>query len=903
MNILQRLCVQHRQEPVQSPKGLRLRLTLASIVTAAVLMSSGLAPVVYAQPSASLAPITGPEQDCGAALPITDSIFAQPNIYRGFGRVQDLNSSSCIGLERNAVWYKVVPLSSGRLGFTLEPQNPNDDFDWAVYRIPAGRTWADIPSDSTGSLQVSCNFATSNGPTGPNGRGDKNRQDSDGSPFNALIPVNAGEAYFIVINTSVPAQGGYRLNFSSSSLGAGAVSVAQMFRAEATAPRLATFSAEQNSCGVFTLTATFSEYVRCASVQAADFVLTAPTGQTIAITGTASARCGAAVNNFDTTYTLTLAQPINESGAYTLAASGVTTLAGAAVQSSTSQTLSFPTLRPRITGEGVASGSSGAVALVCTGGTVVLDAGGGYVRYTWSSSATSSASLGDGRTFVARRTGTYFVTVQDKNGCVGRASVTVQNRTDGIVPVIQGFAYICNRGSAYIGVAAQYASYRWSTGDTTFAIFASQPGTYSITVRDFGGCEGTASVTVERRYDSTMPPAQLSGALQFCEGTSTTLETNRYMASYQWYFNGDSLRLPDAIPMADRYRLNVTKPGVYKVRISNNGCTFDSREVTVRSNALPATPTITRRGNVLTSTPSQTYQWFSASSSTVTAIAGANSRDFVVQRDGRYVVQVSDSNGCQAISAPIDILRAEGRAALRVGVVSANDFGRFVTIPVFLDSASNLEATGATGFTALLRMNAQLLQPADPRLRDSLFNGERFIRLLLPLRPTGPGGLLDTFRFQFIRSIAVVPVTSTVLALHAASTVPSNVGVTVTTATGTATVNRNLTFGGSGSEQGGDADVLGAISASVAAPNVETVPNPATDGSVAVKYILPQEDTVTVSLADAMGIPIKTLVTAKLTAAGAHSLMMNTNELKTGTYFVIVRTPQHVSTRQMTVLR
>jgi hypothetical protein len=894
MNTLYRLCL-------RSFKGFTISLV------AGLFLVSNMAFTVHAQISgvtAPVVPITGPEQDCGAALPIADSVFVQPNVYRGLGRTQDLNQSSCIGIERNSVWYRVVMPASGRFGFTLEPQNPNDDFDWAVYRIPVGRTWADIPADSNGSLQVSCNFAASFGATGPNGRGNMNRQDGDGSPFNALIPVNAGEVYFIVVNTSVPAQSGYRLNFTPSSFvnTVGAAS-SRIFHADTTKPRLSVFTADQNSCGVFTLAATFSEYIRCASVQPSDFTLLTPFGQSLAITGVAAPRCAAATNNFDTTYTLTLAQPINETGTYSLAVSNVTTLTGITLQSSTSQSLSFPTLRPRISGEGVTTGPTGTVALVCTGGTIVLDAGGGYVRYIWSTSPTmtlgtsgNAGVVSDDRVFVTSRPATYYVLVQDKNGCLGRASVSVQNRTDGIKPVIQSFAYLCNQGSAYIGLAGQYASYRWSTGDTNAAINATQPGVYSVTVRDFGGCIGTASVTVERRFDSIALPAQVSGILQFCEGSSTTLETNRFMANYQWFLNGDSLRMADNVPMADRYRLTVTRPGVYRVRINNNGCTFESPSVTVRMNPLPTQPVVTQRGNLLGSSPSQSYQWLTLAPSGSTPINGATSREFVAPRDGRYAVQITDSNGCQAVSPALDVRRSEGFARLRVGTVTG-DVGRIVEIPIYLDSARNLEATGVSSFAATLRMSAQLLAPMDNRLKDSLANNERFIRVTLPVRPVDANGLLDKFRFLLIRGTT----TASVLSLQSVTPLPVNIGVSVTTATGFVALNPRVTTpSGSALQEASEASESSTHSL---APLVECQPNPAMGGAVSLKYILPQDDTVTVSLTDAMGSTIKTYIASKMTTAGEHSLAVNADELKTGTYFIVVRTPRHITTSRLTVLR
>ncbi|MEM6348002.1 MAG: lamin tail domain-containing protein, partial [Bacteroidota bacterium] len=155
-----------------------------------------------------------------------------------------------------------------------------------------------------------------------------------------------------------------------------------------------------------------------------------------------------------------------------------------------------------------------------TGG-VTLDAGT-YTSYLWSNGETTQT--------ITALAGTYSVTVTDANGCVGTsASVTVIENANP-TPTISGPVTVCP-GSMVTLDAGTYASYQWSTSETTQTIMVGA-GTYTVTVTDANGCVGTsASFTVVE--NSVITPV-ISGPLAYCEGTGgVTLDAGTY-ASYLW---------------------------------------------------------------------------------------------------------------------------------------------------------------------------------------------------------------------------------------------------------------------------------------------------------------------------------------------------------------------------------
>jgi gliding motility-associated-like protein len=126
---------------------------------------------------------------------------------------------------------------------------------------------------------------------------------------------------------------------------------------------------------------------------------------------------------------------------------------------------------------------------ICTGDTRVLDAGAGFSSYLWNNGHT-------GRSITVNATGLYAVAVIDNNGCEAADTTTITT----ILPLPVGFlaadTAICQYGKVELIPVGSFNQYLWSNGGTTTSIFVSQPGEYSLRVKNDNGCVGKDTIVV-----------------------------------------------------------------------------------------------------------------------------------------------------------------------------------------------------------------------------------------------------------------------------------------------------------------------------------------------------------------------------------------------------------------------
>ncbi len=281
----------------------------------------------------------------------------------------------------------------------------------------------------------------------------------------------------------------------------------------------------------------------------------------------------------------------------------------------------------------------------CTGGTVSnihASASGGTQPYAYAWNNGLDTSSPSTENFTA---GTYSVTITDANGCSATAETTIDD-PDPVTPSLTTSGIMCNGGITNItntitGGSGTYIRYTWSNGGTSQNLNGVTAGTYSVTVSDHYGCEGSASIEVSE--PDALIVAISAGEILCFEGTtsiSANAEGGTGSYSYAW---ADGLGSEQTfIGGANTYSVTVT---------DENGCTAAAS--TTVSQPTQLTASITAQTNVSCKNGSD-------GSATVTANGGttgytyawsndANTQTISALTAGTYSVTITDAKGCSTV--------------------------------------------------------------------------------------------------------------------------------------------------------------------------------------------------------------------------------------------------------------
>ena len=252
-------------------------------------------------------------------------------------------------------------------------------------------------------------------------------------------------------------------------------------------------------------------------------------------------------------------------------------------------------------------------------GQLTLDAGAGFVSYTWTGGQTT-------QTLNVNVDGIYAVTVSDATGCSGTATINA-----GIPPppnvTVTGDAVICQGETASISASAGFSSYLWSNGQVGPNISVTTSDTFTVTVTDNPGCTDVASFVVDV---TTAPQPQITGPSQLCNGSNGTLGVAGAFSSYAWS-TGETTAT-----------ISVNAAGTIGLTITDaNGCTgTTSQNVTVgNSIQTQITPLPYACDGQITLDAGSGFATYTWTGGQTTQTIGAT-------LDGTYNVTVTDAAGC-----------------------------------------------------------------------------------------------------------------------------------------------------------------------------------------------------------------------------------------------------------------
>ncbi|MEM9846594.1 MAG: hypothetical protein AAF847_01800 [Bacteroidota bacterium] len=469
-------------------------------------------------------------QDCLGAIPICEPIYREDKVANGMGNYPDEinNAISCLADERNAIWYTFTVNKTGDFGFVLVPNDPNDDYDWALYDI-TNADCADIRNNP--NLLVSCNAAgqqgndvTCIGSTGPTGGSEYHIQGAGchhdpptirkgQTPLNAYVPVEKYNTYVLVVSNWSRSTNGYVIDFSASG-GIGIFDLEDPVVLDASFPE---------QCGDNRIAIEFNENIQCETVNTFNFVLEGP--------GAPYDVQLSSICDQDAPYTrkfeVLVDPPITQSGQYTLQLDGDRSTEVLDLCGNPSLNTSFDF---EVNIDGAIEIDLGDDIAICPGNGVTLDAtldaqvSNFQATYLWSTGATTP-------TINVSDPGDYGVTVT--LGCAtGSDVVSLIVDTDDSGPYVNlgPDRTLCTGERIELDATNFDADYEWSTGSTSPIISVSQAGIYEVSVTD--DC-GTTVASVEITY-ADPPVIDLGTDREICPGESFTLDVTSEEATYLW---------------------------------------------------------------------------------------------------------------------------------------------------------------------------------------------------------------------------------------------------------------------------------------------------------------------------------------------------------------------------------
>jgi gliding motility-associated-like protein len=288
--------------------------------------------------------------------------------------------------------------------------------------------------------------------------------------------------------------------------------------------------------------------------------------------------------------------------------------------------------------------SGGSAVAICNSGSTTLQATGA-VSYTWSPGTGLSSTTISNPVASPTATTIYTVTGTDANGCVNHDTVTVSVGNN-LTPVVSPNTAVC-AGSSTNLTASGGTIYSWTPAaglsSTTISNPVATPAsttTYTVTVTNSSGCNGTADVTVSV---NPLPTANAGSNTAFCAGSSVGLNATGG-TSYSWSPSAGLSSSTVANPTA-----NPAGTTTYTVAVTDvNGC-VNTASVIVTVNPLP-TVTVTGPTSVcagsnvtLTANGATSYTWSPGTGLSSTTIANPTASPASTIT---YTVTGTDANNC-----------------------------------------------------------------------------------------------------------------------------------------------------------------------------------------------------------------------------------------------------------------
>ena len=272
--------------------------------------------------------------------------------------------------------------------------------------------------------------------------------------------------------------------------------------------------------------------------------------------------------------------------------------------------------------------------VICAGdAAVTFDVAATFDTYLWSSGEATQSIDKD----VA---GEYSVIFTDANNCTGYDTVLLVVNTLP-VPDLGLDMTMCSKATNTVFDAGAYASYDWSSGETSQTISKNVAGTYTVEVTDANGCKGTDDVDL---IVITEPAPAVLGPLEKCPGSSVSMNMSLFdngNGPYTYAWHDGSTGSTYSTTAEESVWVDVTDQ--YGCTGRDQGVVTDKSNLTINIVAAPDVHLCQGEsallGTAFTSAGGYNFSWTGAGTGTSETLTATTS--------GTYDLHVDNGGGCQ----------------------------------------------------------------------------------------------------------------------------------------------------------------------------------------------------------------------------------------------------------------
>lgn len=195
----------------------------------------------------------------------------------------------------------------------------------------------------------------------------------------------------------------------------------------------------------------------------------------------------------------------------------------------------------------------GADRSFCSGDSLLLNAGTGFIQYQWSNGSNAQQ-------VAAYTTGAYSVIGTTVEGCKSSDTIVVLNVYSLPAVSLNKDSTLCSGDQKVLNAGNGFANYSWNTGSSSQSITVSNIGVYSVTVTDNNGCKASDTTKLTVMY--AKPAGFLARDTSICPYyDKLQLNTSTGFDQYTWSTGSSTSAI------------TVTQPGMYWLQVKDgNSC-------------------------------------------------------------------------------------------------------------------------------------------------------------------------------------------------------------------------------------------------------------------------------------------------------------------------------------------